>query len=282
MQENLSSSLMVLALAIALLGGPPVVLVVLGQEKIPETTSDRSAIYPQFFKLYSKDGGESLTGFCSPLVPSQSDDPTQVTKVTCKFTHVRFEAPKPDQPPFPRSLKEAIKIVPGLEKEWRDNPQKNEKEFSEGLHGFKQDFCSASSADRTFIEARIRAPETGPKRRSYYEAVIAACSNKNPFELLRRLSDQRACSLWVDQFALEFKRVQKGQWLYRQEAPGLFSKILKGYEFTWDGDYWALSETRVPTEGSEEKLTQTTWSRQNFSEYELPCDFISHSGVQAP
>jgi hypothetical protein len=130
----------------------------------------------------------------------------------------------------------------------------------------------------------MRDPEIGPKRKSYFQQLIVACSDKDPTVFFRRMLDleQRTCSLWVDHFMLEFKKVKEGQWLYRQERPGLLSKVLKVYELTGTGGLWTLSETRVPTEGSEEKPTRTVWSWENYSEYELPCEFISHTLVQVP
>lgn len=101
----------------------------------------------------------------------------------------------------------------------------------------------------------MRDPEIGPKRKSYFQQLIAACSDKDLTLFFQRMMDlqRRTCDLWVDQFTLEFKKVREGQWLYRQETPGLLSKVLKVYELTGDGLLWTLSETRVPTEGAEEK-----------------------------
>jgi hypothetical protein len=94
--------------------------------------------------------------------------------------------------------------------------------------------------------------------------------------------ERQTCGLWVDHFTLEFKKIREGQWLFRQETPGLLSKVLKVYELTGNGLLWTLSETRVPTDDTEEKPTQTVWNRANFSEYELPCEFISHNLIQFP
>lgn len=121
----------------------------------------------------------------------------------------------------------------------------------------------------------------GPKTKHFYQQVIAACSDQDPAAAFRRARDlePRPCGIWIDRFDLSFKKVRKGQWLYRQETPHPFSKVLKIYELTGDGVQWTLSETHVPTEGSDEKLTRTVWSWDNFSEYELPCEFISNSVV---
>ena len=132
----------------------------------------------------------------------------------------------------------------------------------------------------------MRDPETGPNRKSYYQRLLATCSDKDPVVWFRAMMDleRQTCDLYVDQFSLEFEEVRESQWLYRQEKPGLLSKVLKIYELTGAGLKWTLSETRVPMEGAEEKPTQTVWSWKKlfkvFGEYELPCEFISHRSVQ--
>ena len=115
------------------------------------------------------------------------------------------------------------------------------------------------------MEAKIRDPGIGPKRRNYYEQLIEACADQDPMTFFQRFDDldRRTCGLWVDQFTLEFKRVKAGQWLYRQEIPGLLSKTLKIYELTVDAvssSLWTLSETRVPMQGAKEKPVKTVWS----------------------
>ncbi len=185
---------------------------------------------------------------------------------------------------MPLSVKEALKTIPGLAEEVRKNPKKFEQEFIQGLETIKQDFCSSTSKERIAIETKMRDPGIGPKRKSYFQGVIAACSDKDPVVFFRRMLDleRRTCDLWIDHFTLEFKKVREGQWLFRQETPGLLSKVLKVYELTGDGLLWSPSETRVPTHGAEEKPTHTVWNRANFSEYELPCEFMSHDLIQFP
>jgi hypothetical protein len=265
------------ALALALMGGPSALSVVSGQQKKPGSKSDS---YPTFFKVYSKDGRESLTATCRP-----NDLGSVVNLLTCTVVNVRVIPPdeRPDKDTIPLSVGEALKGDPSLAQEVRKNPKNVEQELRKGLERVKEEFCSPSSKERVAIETNIRDPDMGPKRKDYYEQLIAACADKDPRLFFKRLLDleQRTCGLWVDQFTLEFKKVREGQWLYRQETPGLFSKVLKVYELTGDGLLWTLSETRVPTKGSEEKPTQTVWSWKNVTEYELPCEFISHSLIQA-
>jgi len=275
-QTKISRLLLALTVVVVIIGGQSAASVVLGQEKTPGTKSDD---YPIHFKVYSKDGRESLTASCMPI-----DLRSSVDQVTCNFIHVRFEPPQQDKPSIPLSVEEALKADPSLEQEVGKDPRKFEQEFRKGLEAAKQDLCSSSSKDRIALETKMHDPEIGPKRKSYFQQWLAACSNKDPTVFFQRMLDleRRTCDLWVDHFTLEFKKVREGQWLYRQERPGLLSKVLKVYELTGDSVLWTLSETRVPTEGSAEKPTRTVWSWKNYSEYELPCEFISHKLIQIP
>ena len=276
MGKKFNIFLLFFAVAVALMGVPYAASIALGQQGKPASKSDE---YPTFFKVYSKDGRESLTATCTPI---QSH--SIVDQVTCKFIHVRFQFPSSDKTNIPLSVEEALKADPSLAEEVKKNPKKFEQELRRGLEKVKQDFCSPSSKERIAIETKIRDPEIGPKRKSYFQQLIAACADKDPLVFFQRMMDlqRRTCDLLVYQFTLDFKKVREGQWLYRQETPGLLSKVLKVYELTGDGLLWTLSETRVPTEGAEEKPAQTVWSWKNVTEYELPCEFISHDLIQAP
>lgn len=274
MGKKFNRFLLFFAVAIALVGVPYAASIALGQQDKPASKSDQ---YPTFFKVYSKDGRESLTATCTPI-----ESHPIVDQVTCKFTHVRFQFPSSDKTTIPLSVEEAL-ADPSLAEEVKKNPKKFEQELRMALEKVKQDFCSPSSKERIAIETKIRAPEVGPKRKSYFQQLIAACADKDPMVFFQPMVDlqRRTCDLWVDQFTLDFKKAREGQWLYRQETPGLLSKVLKVYELTGDGLLWTISETRVPTEGAEEKPAQTVWSWKNVTEYELPCEFISHC-VQPP
>ena len=276
-QKKPSRLLLALAVAAALMGEPLAASVVLGQQKELGTKADQ---YPAFLKMYGKDGRDSLTASCTPI-----DLKPIVNQVTCKFIHVRFDLPgkRPGETDMPLSAEDVVKIIPGLAEEVRKNPKKAEQEFIQGLETNKQLFCSSPSW-RIAIETKMRDPGIGPKRKSYFQETIAACSNKDPTVFWRRMLDleRRTCGLYIDHFTLEFEKVREGQWLFRSERPGLLSKVLKVYELTGNGFQWTLSETRVPTEGAEETPTRTVWNWENDSEYELPCEFISHSPIQFP
>lgn len=246
----------------------------LGQQKKPVSKPEN---YPTFFKLYSKDGRESLTATCTP-----TRSRSVVDQVTCKLIHVRFQSPSLDEINIPLSVEEALEVDPNLAEDLKKNPSEFEQELRKGLEKAKQDFCL--SKQRVFIETKIHDPEIGPKRKFIYQQLLTACADKDPtvfFQVMRDFQ-RRTCDLWVDQFTLDFRKVREGQWLYRQETPGLLSKALKIYELTGDGVLWTLSETRVPTGGSEEEPAQIVWSWQNTPQYELPCDFITHHQIQFP
>lgn len=276
MGKKFNRFILFFAVGIALMGLPYAASIALGQQDKPASKSDQ---YPTFFKVYSKDGRESLTATCTPITSHPIVD-----QVTCKFIHVRFQFPSSDKTNIPLSVEEALKADPSLAEEVKKNPKKFEQELRTALEKVKQDFCSPSSKERIAIETKIRDPEIGPKRKSYFQQLIAACADKDPTVFFQRMMhmQRRTCDLWVDQFTLDFKKAREGQWLYRQETPGLLSKVLKVYELTGDGVLWTLSETRVPTEGAEEKPAQTVWSWKNVREYELPCEFISHGLIQFP
>ncbi len=45
-----------------------------------------------------------------------------------------------------------------------------------------------------------------------------------------------ACGLWLDHFNLDFRRIDKGKWLFTQQRPGLLSGTLKVYELAQNPD----------------------------------------------
>lgn len=276
MRQQFSSLLIILAVAIVPMGTTFDASVASDQQNKSGAKPNQ---YPTFFKVYSKDGRESLTATCAPSQPHSTVD-----QVTCKFVHVRFQPPEPDKTTVPLTVEDALKADPSLAEEIRKDPRKVEQELRMALEKAKQDFCSSSSEGRIAIETKMRDPAIGPKKKSYFQQLIAACADKDPILFFKRMLDlkQRTCDLWVDHFTLEFKKVKEGQWLYQQETPGALNKVLKVYELTGNGLLWTLSETRVPTEGAEEKPNQTVWSWKYYTEYELPCDFISHGMIQFP
>ena len=201
MASRFTRLLLILAVAAAPTGALPTAPIVWGQEKEPSV--------PGFFKVYSRDGRESLTATCRPI-----DLNPVVNQVTCKFVHVRFNLPeeRPGKTDIPLSVEEALKAEPSLAEEVRKNPKKFEQELRKGLEKAKQEFCLPSSKERVAIETKMREPEIGPKRKDYYQQLLAACADKDPSLFFRRVRDleRRTCGLWVDHFTLEFRKVREG------------------------------------------------------------------------
>ncbi len=246
---------------------------------------------PVFFKVYSKDGRESLTATCLPK--NLSVDPKSATEVTCKFVNVRFTLPESlGATTFPSSLEELEDIAesrPQFAEEIKKDPKLVSKAWREAISQLKENVCSFES--RKTLEPKMRDPSIGPKRKRFFEGIIEACSDKDPNVLPKRLNylKARTCGLWVDHFSLDFKKLGEGRWLYTQKSPGLLSQVLKVYELTGDGLAWTLIETRVPMtktqgEAAQEEPQRTVWSWKNYSEYEIPpqCEFISHNSVGFP
>ena len=142
MGKKFNRFLLFFAVAIALVGVPYAASIALGQQDKPASKSDQ---YPTFFKVYSKDGRESLTATCTPI-----ESHPIVDQVTCKFTHVRFQFPSSDKTTIPLSVEEAL-ADPSLAEEVKKNPKKFEQELRMALEKVKQDFCSPSSKERIAI-----------------------------------------------------------------------------------------------------------------------------------
>ena len=222
---------------------------------------------PQILKLYSTDGRESLTANCRPAERQRVRE-----EVTCKFVHVRFEPPPPaNDPEGYLSIIEGLKAV--LQKQGKDP-----KAITAEVEKNRKVIC-AEYRERGAGEAAL-----GPKRKQLAQQLLASCAATDPTLVFQQLDahKQRTCNLWVDQFTLDFTMVKAGQWLFRQESPGLFSKVLKVYELTGKKYTWTLVETRVPTQGSDERPSRTVWSTEQSGDYELPCEFIKHTLVQVP
>jgi hypothetical protein len=274
MDNRFTRLLLVLAVAIAPTGAPLTAPVALGQDMKPSA--------PAGFKVYSPDGRESLTASCRPVGPAPL-----VNEVTCTFVRVRFTPPeeRPGKTDTPRSIEETLTKDPRLAEEFRSDPKAFERELSQRLETARRDFCAFSSTDRVAVEARMREPATGPKRHGYYQRLLAACADRDPKAFFSRMSDldRRTCGLWVDHFTLGFGMVREGHWRSRPEAPGLPGTIVNVYELWGDGVRWTLFEAHALTDGAEQRgPARTGWNWENVTEYELPCEFVSHRLIRSP
>ena len=283
MDHKRNRLLLVLTVPIILLGWLVMSPNVSAESKGAQTETDDPR--PGVFKVYSKDGRESLGAVCTPKSPNP--DPKTVHEVTCAFVYVRF-VPPPERPKgalWEIVLMELIeKEDPKLAEEVKRNPKRLDdlkREMNEELKDQIRPICSGEGG----VEKKLHDPQIGPKRKKYFQGLLEACSAKDPFVVMDRLSsiEFRTCKLSVDTFSIDFKRIGEGKWLYTSGPRGVCS-TLKMYLLEREGLSWTLSETYVQAgkttgrcEGVEEELhKRTTWSWRTLLPFELPCDFINH------
>jgi hypothetical protein len=260
----------------------------------PEEPSSEKDSFPFFFKVFSKDGRESLTALCNPT--NSVAKPNEVNEIDCKFTNVRISNPNErvdkDEANIPTTVEELANKAPEYQGELKRNPRKAAEswnEYMEGLEKLRHDACSASSQQKW--KSKFINSSAGPKRQKIFQGLIEACREKDPKLFVKQLGEleRRSCDLWVDTFSLRFKKINIGHWLYQSDRPGLLSNVLKTYDLrqkVGHSTLATLTETRVPVSGASQKTPrgkpeQMVWSWDNYSEYEVSCDFITHKGVQA-
>lgn len=255
-----------------------------------ETKNHQVERAPQDFKVFGKDGSESLTATCNPKTVLHATDIPQ--EITCRFTHVRFQLPSASISKFPLNFEEAIHSIPGMAEEARKDPSRTRNEWNKTIQDLNKEMCSSEENHR--LETLLKDPNTGPKRRALFSQLLQACSEGNSaVTMLRALSasEQITCELWVDHFSLEFRHIDKGTWLFTQPQSSLVSGTLKIYELSVEpGHYyslWTLVETKMIVNKEENAKSQqpaerAVWSWKNYDAYEIPdqCDFISHKLVQ--
>ncbi len=95
----------------------------------------RPTNFQPFFKMYGKDGRDSLAASCTPI-----DLKPIINHVTCKSIRVRFDLPgkRPGSSDMPLSVEDAVKTIPGFAEEMRENSKKAEQEFIQELETSKQ------------------------------------------------------------------------------------------------------------------------------------------------
>jgi hypothetical protein len=254
-------------------------------EAAGDQSSERA---PDFLKVFSGDGGESLTGTCRP-----KDRPSEriVTEATCRFTHVRFQKPSPSKNLFPSTLEEAVQTDQEIAADFLKNPEKTRTEWDTAMREAGKEMCSTEATRN--LHSRIAAFAEGSRRKQLFADLLKACShgvNDVPSRLWRALSqiEQSTCRAWVDHFSLDFRKIGSGKWLYTQQQPSL-AGTLKVYELTAENGYplWTLTETRVTVGHKEGEAVnpfteRKVWSWKNWNSYEIPgeCRFISYDLVQ--
>lgn len=248
---------------------------------------------PSGFYVYSRDGSESLNGSCV----SKS-----AMEVTCNVVHVWIIPPeKLGKAAYPLYN---LDITEYRKKFMKELAKKGPVQLNLEIANLQKELCTPENIAQ--LEEEIRDPYIGPKRKRGIEDKVKGCSPQNPwsFQTLEKLMSDadlhtRTCTLWVDSFSLDFKKVGEGQWLFAQKKPGRLStapvslrNVLKIYELTADDPLagkipvWNLTETQVPMSGAEGEIPQegpqrTVWSWRNYAEFEIPpqCEFISHELV---
>lgn len=226
---------------------------------------------PRIFRVYSQDGRESHTAHCLPVKVSGT---RPISAINCNFTTVRLNAP--DQEASSESFGSMIRLVDQKLKDEKASPQELGKHQA-NVEALRQSLCQAD------LKSHEVPPSASKASIEFHDQFASLCKDANPRKVLNLLDEtnKRTCTLWVYKFELDFKKVKDGQWLYKQDEPGLTSQAIKIYELTGEGFSWTLSETRVPLKGSTDKLQRTTWSPKMMHASDVPCDFISHQMVQA-
>jgi hypothetical protein len=261
-----------------------VLALMVGSEELPAKEKQRPESYPSFFKVFSKDGNQSLTAVCEPKDRTQPKNLSVET--TCRFTDVRFEVPSPTQNTFSPLLEDMAKINPEIAEQLRKEPEKTRAEWKTALAQMQADLC----AEKALREAKDKMKEMNndSKRKRMMAEVVKGCTDNIAVEtFLTNVSElaNSTCQVFVDHFSLEFRKIDDRKWLYTQAQPSLVG-TLKVYELTAEPEHslWTLRETRLMV-GQQETAAQPEqkiWSSRNWDSYELPeqCHFLSHQKVQ--
>jgi len=168
-------------IALALMGLLSAISITQGRDD--DSTSEAQS--PSVVLVYSKDGGNSMSGLCQ--------DEGQNT--LCNLTEVKI---------IPPDTKSADEAERKLLQELKQGPDKAKREFAKVAAEMKEH------------AGKIRAdPNLGPKRRRYFEKMLAAAEAQD----LRRWAhvsveqDRHTCHIWSNQFDLAFHRIGPRKWV---------------------------------------------------------------------
>ncbi len=263
--------------------------------------------YPTYIKVYSKDGKYSLTGNCraKDLTTGQlvfrPRDPSRVKEITCTLTAVRYMTPdeKPKEEPMPSTyeefVKQALRDDPKFVEELKRNPKKAREEWNK----LTDRLCSKETIAGQ--QKRMQEIQMGPKMKTRYQTMINACLSKNFKTLIDEMYTEksRTCSIWVETFTLDFKRIGKGKWLTGSEPQGLcnvvsiyeLDDVRYGFALTVKNTVLTVGGTKsgVPElfSGACEAYREDTkepmvWRLTNNNVFEPTCEFIKHDYISAP
>ncbi len=219
---------------------------------------------PDGILVYSKDGSDSLQGFCH--------DEGRYT--ICDVTEVRIIAPD-------------IKRVD-------ENERKTLEEFKkEDTEKAKKEFLDVTADLKKNIEKVRSDPTISPKVRRNFEEMLAAAEAQDverwahaSFE-----SDRHTCHVWTSNYQLKFHRVGPRKWVTDAEPEGLCG-IVNVWEMTADDEDAGLltlvqHTVAVGNPGGgfkglcprsvkeAEDPTPLSWSGKKQFEPQPSCDFIS-------
>lgn len=216
---------------------------------------------PSFFTVYSSGGNESFSAECRSKT---------AILVTCNFRGLRFKPP---------SLDKGLEAWPA---EWN-------RLSAEERAKAKDDAFPSPEVGNTVegLKKKIEDPAVGPKEKLWLQKALSAYQAKDINQLMETIHarEARTCSTFTQTFSLDFQKIGKGKWL-SNPGPGGLCQIVKIYELEGEGGLWTLTETRVTAgetkgplcEGITDELGKpTVWTWRNPKDWELPCDFISHT-----
>jgi len=213
--------------------------------------------------VYSKDGSDSLQGFCR--------DEGRYT--VCDVTEVRI---------IPPNIKRADDDERNMLQEFKKDPEKAKKEFID------------VAADLKKTTEKVRSdPSISPKVRRNFDEMLAAAEAHDVERWAHAAveSDRHTCHLWTSNYQLKFHRVGPRKWVTDAEPEGL-CRIVNVWEMTADDEHAGLltlvqHTVAVGNPGGgvmglcpksvkeAEDPTPLSWSGKKQFEPQPPCDFIS-------
>jgi len=303
--KSRTSAVLFSVIALTIIVELALALTALGQQRKEAQESVPADPYPTFIKVYSKDGKQSLTGNCKAKDPATGQpvfrprDPSSVNEITCTLTTVRYMTPdeKPKETPMPSTdeefIKYAVRDIPKFAEELKRNPKEATKKAREEFNkGMAKELCNEESFAR--LQKLTQDIQIGPKMKGRYQAMTNACRSKDFKTLVDEMNsqDSRTCSIWVENFTLDFKRIGKGKWLTGSEPQGLCN-VVEVFELeVFAGTSMATTvKSTVLTVGGtrsgapefppgvckairEDTKKAMEWSLTNQNVFEPTCDFI--------
>jgi hypothetical protein len=206
---------------------------------------------------------------------------------------------RPKETPMPSTweefVKQAVKADPKFADELKRNPKKVREEWDKRM----EESCSKEII--AGLQKRMQEIQMGPKMKARYQTMINACLSKDLKTLIDDMNTEnsRTCSIWVETFTLDFKRIGKGKWLTGSEPQSLCN-VVSIYELddVRYGSALTVKNTVVTVGGPpsgvaefpkgiceairEDTKEPMVWRLTNNDVIEPTCDFIKHDYISAP